>query len=118
MCAILLSATLHPDSDSEAIILLSHRLAKAGEIKEDINMAFDDELARHTRARDLQVTIDQFMMLPRSSQNASALILKFVRDRHLFTETLAPSFPEAYIDPYHPPFPLFFEIGLWPSPSW
>ena len=52
-----------PDSDSEAIILLSHRMAKAGEIKEDLNMAFDDELARHTRARDLQVTINQFMML-------------------------------------------------------
>jgi hypothetical protein len=52
-----------PDSDSEAIILLSHRMAKAGEIKEDLNMAFDDELARHTRARDVQVTIEKFMML-------------------------------------------------------
>jgi len=52
-----------PDSDSEAIILLSHRMAKAGEIKEDLNMAFDDELARHTRARDVQVTIERFMML-------------------------------------------------------
>ena len=101
-----------PDSDSEAIILLSHRMAKNGEIKEDLNMALDDELARHTRARDLQVTIDQFMMLPQSSQNASALILRFVRDRHLFTETLAPSFLETYIDPYHPPFPLFSDIGL------
>jgi len=52
-----------PDSDSEAIILLSHRMAKAGEIKGDLNMAFDDELARHTRARDVQVTIEKFMML-------------------------------------------------------
>ena len=40
-----------PDSDSEAIILLSHRMSKAGEIKEDLNMAFDDELARHSCAR-------------------------------------------------------------------
>jgi len=53
----------NPYSDSEAIILLSHRMAKAGEIKEDLNMAFDDELARHTRARDVQVTIEKFMML-------------------------------------------------------
>jgi hypothetical protein len=59
------------DSDSEAIILLSHRMAKAGEIKEDLNMAFDDELARHTRARDVQVTINQFMMLPQLIQRAS-----------------------------------------------
>ncbi len=48
-----------PDSDSEAIILLSNHMAKAKEIKEDLNMDFDDEeLARHNRARDLQVTID------------------------------------------------------------
>ena len=100
------------DSDSEAIILLSHRIAKAGKIQEDLNTALDDELARHTRARDLQVPVDQFMMLPLSSQNASVLIIRFVRDRHLFTETLAPSFLEAYIDPYHPPFPLFSDIGL------
>ena len=52
-----------PDSDSEAIILLFHRMAEAGEIKEDLNMAYDDELARHTRARDLHVTINEFMML-------------------------------------------------------
>ena len=52
-----------PDSDSEAIILLSHRMAIPGEIKEDLNMAYDDELARHTRARDLHVTIDQFMLV-------------------------------------------------------
>ncbi len=26
-------------------------------------MAFDDELARHTHARDVQVTIEKFMML-------------------------------------------------------
>ena len=101
------------DSDSEAIILLSHRMAKAGEIKEDLNMALDDELARHTRSRDLQVTVDQLMMLPQSSQTASVLILRFVRDRHLFTETLALSFLEACIDPYHTPSPLFSDIGLW-----
>ncbi len=48
-----------PDSDSEAIILLSNHMAKANEVKEDLNMDFDDEeLARHNRARDLQVTID------------------------------------------------------------
>ncbi len=103
-----------PDSDSEAIILLSNHMAKTNEVKEDLSMDFDDkELARHNRARDLQVTIDQFMMLPQSSQNASALILRFVRDRALFIETLAPSFLEAYVDPYHPPFPLFSDIGLW-----
>ena len=40
-----------PDSDSEAIILLSHRMAKSSDVKEDLNMDFDDEeLARHTRA--------------------------------------------------------------------
>ena len=61
------------DSDSEAIILLSHRMAKASEVKEDfLNMDFDDEeLTRHTRARDVQVTINQFMMLPQLIQRAS-----------------------------------------------
>ena len=49
----------------------------------------------------------------RPHQNASALILRFVRTRALFTETLAQSFLEAYVDPYHPPFPLFADIGLW-----
>ena len=64
------------DSDSEAIILLSHRMAKASEVKEDfLNMAFDDEeLTRHTRARDVQVTINQFMMLPQLIQRASRWI--------------------------------------------
>ena len=102
-----------PDSESEAIILLSHRMATAQEMQEDLNTALDDELARHNRARDVQVTVDQFMMLPQSSQNASVLIIRFVRDRALFTETLAHTFLEAYIDPYHPPFPLFSDIGLW-----
>jgi len=102
-----------PDSESEAIILLSHRMATAKEIQEDLNTALDDELARHNRARDVQVTVDQFMMLQQSSQNASVLILRFVRDRALFTETLAQTFLEAYVDPYHPPFPLFSDIGLW-----
>ena len=58
-----------PDSDSEAIILLSQRLAKpipAGEIKEDLNDDFDEELVLHNQARDVHVTIDQFMMLPQS----------------------------------------------------
>ncbi len=100
-----------PDSESEAIILLSHRMATAKEMQEDLNTALDDELARHNRARDVQVTVDQFMMLPQSSQNASALIIRFVRDRPLFTETLAHTFLEAYVDPYHPPFPLFSDIG-------
>ena len=65
-----------PDSDSEAIILLSHRMAKASEVKEDfLNMDFDDEeLTRHTRARDVQVTINQFMMLPQLIQRASRWI--------------------------------------------
>ncbi len=102
-----------PDSESEAIILLSHRRATAKEIQEDLNTALDDELARHNRARDVQVTVDQFMMLPQSSQNASVLIIRFVRDRPLFTKTLAQTFLEAYIDPYHSPFALFSDIGLW-----
>ena len=103
-----------PDSDSEAIILLSNQMVKSNEVKEDLKMDFEEEeLALHNRARDVHVTIDQFMMLPQTSQNASALILRFVRDRALFTETLAQSFLEAYVDPYHPPFPLFSDIGLW-----
>ena len=103
-----------PDSDSEAIILLSNQMVKSTEVKEDLKMDFEDEeLALHNRARDVHVTIDQFMMLPQTSQNASALILRFVRERALFTETLAQSFLEAYVDPYHPPFPLFSDIGLW-----
>ena len=88
-----------PDSESEAIILLSRRMATAKEIQEDLNTALDDELARHNRARDVQVTVDQFMMLPQSSQNASVLIIRFVRDRALFTETLAQTFLEATLTP-------------------
>ena len=102
-----------PDSDSEAIILLSQRLAKPGEYKEELDDSGDEELALHNRARDVQVTIDQYMMLPQSSQNVSALILRFVNARSLFTECLAQSFLEAYVDPYLPPFPLFSDIGLW-----
>ena len=53
-------------------------MAKASEVKEDfffLNMDFDDdELTRHTRARDVQVTINQFMMLPQLIQRASRWI--------------------------------------------
>jgi hypothetical protein len=41
------------------------------------------------------------------------LALRFVSSRALFPECLALSFLEAYIDPYHPPFLLFSDIGCW-----
>ena len=61
----------------------------------------------------MEVTIDQFMMLPQSSLNTSGLVIIFVSVRPLFPECLAQSFLEAYVDSYHPPFPLFSDIGLW-----
>ena len=60
----------------------------------------------------MQVTVDQFVLLESSNSNA-LLIQKFVRNRYVFSDALAPSSLEAYHDPYHPPFPLFTDLRLW-----
>jgi len=74
-----------PDSDSEATILLSQRMAKqnpSGERTEELNEGFDEELALHNQARDVHVTIDQFMMLPQSGHNVSGLV--FILSMNIF----------------------------------
>ena len=91
-----------------------HNEPDPGGLRKELYVDFDEETNIFNSSRDLSVPSDQiFLLVDNNDQSITYEIKKWIKRRVLFPTVLASSFLEAYGDAYHPPFPLFIDLGLW-----
>jgi len=93
---------------------LDQNQPEPGGLRKDLYVDFEEECQIFNSSRDFSVPSEQiFLLLDHKDQTITYEIKKWIKRRVLFPTVLASSFLEAYGDAYHPPFPLFIDLGLW-----